>query len=109
MQRCRWSTYCRLQANVKQLCGIIRRATRRSEKMDNAKTNDQQWNGVVPASFDVWTAWSQYVSVLGHTRDQSSYDSCWVFGSTEVFSVQGDIDTGNVMLKPRESEKPGAR
>ena len=34
---------------------------------------------------------------------QSFYDSCWVFGSTEAFSVQGDIGTGNVMLKPRES------
>ena len=83
------------------------RSTRRSEKMDNVKTNDQQWYGVVPDSFDVWTASSQCVAVSAHTRD--FYDSCWVFGSTEAFSVQGDIGTGNVMLKPREPEKPGAR
>ena len=31
------------------------RSTRRSEKMDNVKTNDQQWYGVVPDSIDVWT------------------------------------------------------
>ena len=94
---------------MKQLCGTIMRSTRRSEKKDNVKTNDQQWYGVVPDCFDVWTAWSQCVSVSGHTRDQSFYDSGWVFGSTEAFSVQGDIGTGNVMIKPRESEKPGAR
>ena len=57
------STDPRVHHELKQLCGTIMRSTKSSEKMDNVKTNDQQWYGVVPDSFDVWTAWSQCVSV----------------------------------------------
>ena len=43
----------------------------RSRFFQIEKTNDQQWNGVVPDSFDVRTAWPQCSSVSGHIRDQA--------------------------------------
>ena len=50
MQRRRWCTYWRLRTNVKQLCGTILRGNEMLKEMDHAKTNDQQWYGVVPDS-----------------------------------------------------------
>ena len=72
--------------DVKQLCGIIMRGNETFKEMDYAKTNDQEWNGVVPDSFDVRTAWPQCAPVSGHIRDQSFCGSCWAFGSTEAFN-----------------------
>ena len=84
------------------------RSTRLSEKMDNVKSNDQQWYEVVTNPLTCGRPGRSACPCRG-TRNQSFYNSCLVFGSTEAFSVQGDIGTGNVMLKPRELEKPGAR
>ena len=48
--------------DVEQLCGIIMRGNETLKKMDCVKADDQQWNGVVPDSFDVRTASPQRVT-----------------------------------------------
>ena len=68
------------------------------KEMDYEKTSDQQWNGVVPDSFDVRTAWPQCSSASGHIRDQSSCGSCWALGSTEAFNDRRCIATGDSTL-----------
>ena len=65
-----------------------------SKEMDYAKTRDQQWNGVVPDSFDVPTTWPPCASVSGHFRDQSS---CLAFGSTEAFIDRRCTATGDTI------------
>ena len=58
--------------DVKQLCGTIMRGSETSKEMDYTKASDQQWNGVLPDSFDVRTAWPQRASVLGHIWARAS-------------------------------------
>ena len=58
----------RFDDDVKQPFGTFMRGNETFNEMDYAKTNDQQWNGVVPDSFDVRTAWPQCPSVSGHIR-----------------------------------------
>ena len=48
-----------LHDDVKQLCGTVMRDNEMFKEMDCAKTNDQQWNGVVPDYFHVRTTWPQ--------------------------------------------------
>ena len=54
-----------LYDDVKQLCGTVMRDNEMFKEMDCAKTNDQQWNGVVPDSFHVRTTWPQCTFVSG--------------------------------------------
>ena len=72
MQRRRWNTYCRLRTNVKQLCETIMRGNEMFKETNYAKTNDQQWYGVVPDFFGVRKTWTQCMFVLGLIRDQCS-------------------------------------
>ena len=53
----RWKVHHELNAtykrfDVKMLCGTIMRGNETFKEMDYEKTNDQQWNGVMPDSFD---------------------------------------------------------
>ena len=68
------------------------------KEMDCVQTNDQQWNGVVPDSFDVRTASPQRSSVPGYIRDQSSFGSCWAFDSSKVFDDRHCTATGDTTL-----------
>ena len=109
MQRRRWNTYCRLRTNVKQQCKSIMRSNEMFKEMKCAKTNDQQWYGVVPDSCDVRKTWTQCMSVSGHIRDQCSAVRAGVFGSTETFNDRRCITTDNTTLMSVEDTTDNCR
>ena len=72
------------------------------KEMNYAKTNDQQWYGVVSDSCGVQKTWTQCMSVSGHIRD-------WAFGSTETFNDRRCIATDNTTLMSVEDTTDNCR
>ena len=88
-------THLGLYDDVKMLCGIIMWGTETFKKTDYVKTNDQQWNGVVP----VHVTCTRLVPVFVRRRAHPGSELFRVvtdLGHTEAFKKRRCIATGNL-------------